>query len=238
MTPSPRQAWAVVVAAGRGTRMSSTQAKQFLPLCGVPVVEWSLQRLLATSRVVGIQLVLPSSGLPVSCALPALRDPRVDTTSGGAMRMDSVLCGLDALCARGAAMDDWVLVHDAARPCLDAVSLERLLDGVTAPDGGLLAVPVADTLKRAHGAAADAVVADTVSRADLWRAQTPQMFPLGSLFDALTAAKTAGIDVSDEAGAMEHAGYRPRLIMGDAANIKITTDDDLLLATALLGAQQ
>jgi 2-C-methyl-D-erythritol 4-phosphate cytidylyltransferase len=128
--------------------------------------------------------------------------------------------------------EDWVLVHDAARPCLSAVALRRLIDEVGNDEtGGLLALPVADTLKRADG---EDRIAATVPREDLWQAQTPQMFRYGLLIEALR--RTTGSGVTDEAGAIERIGLRPKLVMGETRNLKITYPEDLELARLVLGA--
>jgi 2-C-methyl-D-erythritol 4-phosphate cytidylyltransferase len=150
---------------------------------------------------------------------------------GGAQRSQSVRLALAALDGR-AGPDDWVLVHDAARPCLDAHDLERLLGRLgTHPVGGLLAIPVADTLKRAQGG-------ETVDRSGLWRALTPQMFRYGRLCAALDQAHAAGRFPSDEAQALEWTGEHPALIEGAATNLKITTGEDLVLAAAVLAARR
>jgi 2-C-methyl-D-erythritol 4-phosphate cytidylyltransferase len=150
---------------------------------------------------------------------------------GGAERCHSVLNGLERLADR-AKDEDWVLVHDAARPCLSGAEVERLFD-VLQDDavGGLLAVPLADTLKSAdeHGR-----VERTVPRERLWRALTPQMFRYGLLKSALSSAIAAGVAVTDEASAIEHAGHRPVLVAGRAANLKVTGPEDLALAEAVL----
>jgi len=152
---------------------------------------------------------------------------------GGATRAETVLNGLDAM-SRICAADDWVLVHDAARPCLPDDMLAKLLDEVADdPVGGLLAVPVADTLKRAASDSASGTRAEaTVPRADLWQAQTPQMFRHGMLSQAL---RTAGADMTDEASAVEQLGLQPRLIESDSRNLKVTYPQDLELAALILG---
>ncbi|MFP5507268.1 MAG: 2-C-methyl-D-erythritol 4-phosphate cytidylyltransferase, partial [Gammaproteobacteria bacterium] len=153
---------------------------------------------------------------------------------GGAERADSVLNALQVLRER-AADDDWVLVHDAARPCVRADDLRRLIDALRDdPVGGLLAVPVRDTMKQATD---DGRCAATVDRSRLWHALTPQMFRLGALRAALIAAHTDGIAVTDDASALEHAGQRPRLVEGHADNIKITRPEDLALAEFFLRQQ-
>ena len=147
--------------------------------------------------------------------------------TGGAERCHSVLNGLEAL-RQHADLTDWVLVHDAARPCLAVADLDRLMNELADdPVGGLLAAPVRDTLKQADSAGR---VATTVDRSRLWHALTPQMFRLGRLRDALNAALARGLLVTDEAGAMEAAGFAPRLIEGRADNVKITRPEDLALA--------
>lgn len=153
---------------------------------------------------------------------------------GGVTRAESVFNGLNHLLANGAAPSDWVLVHDAARCCLPAEALARLIDELdTDPCGGLLALPVADTLKRQDN---DSRVAATVPRDGLWQAQTPQMFRHGLLSQALAISSSA--DITDEASAIERLGLCPRLVRGDASNFKVTYAQDIRLAAALLSAGQ
>lgn len=153
---------------------------------------------------------------------------------GGVTRAESVFNGLNHLLANGAAPSDWVLVHDAARCCLPAEALARLIDELdTDPCGGLLALPVADTLKRQDN---DSRVAVTVPRDGLWQAQTPQMFRHGLLSQALAISSSA--DITDEASAIERLGLCPRLVRGDASNFKVTYAQDIRLAAALLSAGQ
>jgi 2-C-methyl-D-erythritol 4-phosphate cytidylyltransferase len=164
---------------------------------------------------------------------PAVTLPKVITASGGKERSDSVRNGLLALSGQARA-DDWVLVHDAARPCVSRQDVDKLLDRVHAhPVGGLLAAPAADTLKRANK---DKEVIGTVDRTSLWRALTPQMFRYSLLLDALTRALAAGESPTDEAQALEWAGRRPLIVEGSTTNIKITSADDLVIAVALLAA--
>ncbi|WP_043766837.1 2-C-methyl-D-erythritol 4-phosphate cytidylyltransferase [Algiphilus aromaticivorans] len=220
--------WAVVVAAGSGSRMGDGVPKQFRPLAGRSLLAWSLQALRASTRIAGIAVVLPADASLDDAGIEDSKGLiRVD---GGAERMDSVAAGLAALRTAGADEQAHVLVHDGARPCLPSEALTRLLSEADGPDGGLLALPMSDTVKRANGD----VVADTLDRAALWRAQTPQCFPLGVLATAIESARAAGAVCSDEAQAMERAGYHPRLVRGDARNIKLTTPDDWPLAAWLL----
>ena len=150
---------------------------------------------------------------------------------GGARRCDSVLAGLAALAGAGAGEQDWVLVHDAARPCLSPADLERLLDAGSAhPVGALLAEPVTDTIKRSDGGSK---CESTVDRSRLWRALTPQMFRYGPLSRAFRAAMGAGREPTDEAQAMEWQGEAPLLVAAVDSNIKITSPRDLELAAAI-----
>jgi len=235
--------WLVVPAAGSGSRFGAASPKQYAQLAGRTVIEWALAPFLEDARCAGIVVALaPQDGewariaarLPL--AGPGAR-PSVTAVAGGARRSLSVRAALAALAGRAAA-DDWVLVHDAARPCLESPDLERLLAALAShPVGGLLATPAADTLKRAPGAAPDAEVApvsETVDRAALWRALTPQMFRYGRLCAALDAAHAAQRFPTDEAQALEWQGEPPLLVPGAASNLKITTAEDLLLAAAIL----
>ena len=222
--------WAVVPAAGRGERFGGPRPKQYHPLAGRTVIEWALAPLLQEPRIRRVVVALtPDDGHWTRLALSD--DERVRAVAGGAERSGSVWNALRALSGEASA-SDWVLVHDAARPCLGAGDLDRLLrDGMADPQGALLAAPVADTLKREDG---EGRVAATVSRERLWRALTPQLFPLQALREALARQAGAGRTVTDEAMAMEQAGFRPRLLSGDPANIKITIPADLELARHLL----
>jgi 2-C-methyl-D-erythritol 4-phosphate cytidylyltransferase len=172
----------------------------------------------------------PALSLPTT---PVVTLPRVVTAAGGKERSDSVRNGLAALAGRASA-DDWVLVHDAARPCVLRQDVDRLLDRVQShPIGGLLAAPAADTLKRAGP---DKDVLETVDRASLWRALTPQMFRYGRLREALDRALSEGRSPTDEAQALEWMGQRPLIVEGSTTNLKITSADDLVIAVALLAA--
>jgi len=222
--------WAVVPAAGVGARMQADRPKQYLPLLGRTVVEHALQRLLTHPRISGAVVAISSSDgwwpqLNIETEKPLW------IAEGGEERCHSVLNALQAL--DGQAGDgDWVLVHDAARPCLRGEDVDELIRRCEGhPVGGLLAVPVRDTLKRADAAQN---VQATVDRSHLWHAQTPQMFRLGQLRAALQQALAAGSLVTDEASAMERAGHAPLLVEGHADNIKITHPEDLALAELFL----
>jgi 2-C-methyl-D-erythritol 4-phosphate cytidylyltransferase len=233
--------WLVMPAAGSGSRFGADGPKQYAPLEGRTVIEWALAPFLADTRCAHIVVALARDDTGWEQVAARLHAPGTSTLTavgGGAQRSHSVRLGLAALEGR-AGLDDWVLVHDAARPCLDAHDLERLLGRLgTHPVGGLLAIPAADTLKRAQGEGTGSGVAHTVDRSGLWRALTPQMFRYGRLCAALDQAHAAGRFPGDEAQALEWTGEHPALIEGAATNLKITTGEDLVLATAVLRARR
>ena len=227
--------WLVMPAAGTGRRFGSQLPKQYAPLLGRTVIEWALAPFIADPQCRGITVAL--------CAEDELwpqvaaRLPAITTVAGGAQRSESVLNGLRSLAGR-ATEQDWVLVHDAARPCLPGEDLARLLTQLAGHDtGGLLAAPAADTLKYAPAGTVSAVER-TVDRTALWRALTPQMFRLGALRKALEAAHDAGRTPTDESQALEWVGARPQLVAGSAANVKVTTAQDLIVASAILSSRQ
>ena len=231
---TPRH-WVMIPAAGVGRRMASTIPKQYLPLAGRPVIVHALTALLEHPRIAGAVVAISADDgwWPDIAATLALTKP-LRIVAGGAERSYSVLNGLMAL-QEWAAPDDWVLVHDAARPGLRREDVDQLLSELADdPVGGLLAIPVRDTLKQADAAGR---VAATVDRSLLWHALTPQMFRLGLLYAALSAALTRGLPITDEAAAMEAAGFAPRLIAGRTDNLKITHPEDLALAEFYLTRQ-
>ncbi|TWI08254.1 2-C-methyl-D-erythritol 4-phosphate cytidylyltransferase [Aerolutibacter ruishenii] len=222
--------WAVVPAAGRGTRFGGEVPKQYLQAAGRPLIEHALTTLLAHPQVVGAMVALAADdarwpgwtslqGKPVLCCV------------GGGERADSVLAALDALPA-DAPTNALVLVHDAARPNLAADDLDRLIAAATAhADGAILGAPVRDTLKRAD---TECTIVATEPREGLWRAFTPQAFRRDALSAALRAVRASGVLATDEAMAMERAGARPLLVEGREDNLKVTTPADLVLADYLL----
>lgn len=228
--------WAIIPAAGVGSRMQTEEPKQYLQINGQAVLAHSIARLEAVAAVERIVVALhPQDDRWATLGLPT--GPRLQTCIGGADRCHSVLNALNALNALSDHVqpDDWVLVHDAVRPCVSIGDIEHLLEAVTDhPIGGLLAVPVSSTLKRAGP---DGNVSATVDRAHLWQAGTPQVFRYELLHTALTEAIAAGELVTDEAAALELAGFAPRLVRGRADNIKITYPEDLVLARLILAAQ-
>lgn len=240
-----RRVFAVVPAAGRGARFDPTSKgfpKQYAPLLGASVIEWSLRALLNESRIEKVVVVVAADDVrwPALAAaggengILAGAASKLLSAVGGASRQESVLSGLRALHA-SAAPDDWVLVHDAARPCLDGADVRALIEALDGGAGGaVLAAPIVDTVKRESGG----VVSETVDRTGLWRALTPQVFALGDLERALADAARRGITVTDEAQAMERLGGRPRLVEGSPFNIKVTRAEDLAAASQILKGRE
>ncbi|XVO88696.1 2-C-methyl-D-erythritol 4-phosphate cytidylyltransferase [Pseudomonas palleroniana] len=216
--------WAVIPAAGVGARMAADRPKQYLQLGGRTILEHSLGCFLDHPSLKGLVVSLASDD-PYWPELACAGDARIHHADGGSERSGSVLNALLQLNALGASDDDWVLVHDAARPNLSRDDLDKLLSELADdPVGGLLAVPARDTLKRVdkHGR-----VMETVDRSLIWQAYTPQMFRLGALHRALADSLVADAVITDEASAMEWSGQAPRLIEGRSDNIKVTRPEDL-----------
>ncbi len=224
-TPELPPFWALIPAAGIGSRMAADRPKQYLEVAGKTIIEHSLACFLDHPQLLGVVVSLALDD-PYWPHLACAAEPRLQRAEGGRERADSVLNGLLRLSELGARDGDWVLVHDAARPNLARSDLDLLLAELAAdPVGGLLAVPARDTLKRAGP---DGRVRETVDRATIWQAYTPQMFRLGELQRALADALLAGVVITDEASAMEWAGHAPRLIEGRGDNLKVTRPEDLL----------
>jgi 2-C-methyl-D-erythritol 4-phosphate cytidylyltransferase len=225
--------WVIVPAAGIGRRMGSERPKQYLELVGLPVLAHVLHRFAQLPQVAALVVALhPEDRYWHSLNKPA--HLKLHTVAGGAERCHSVYNALIALADR-ADDQDWVLVHDAARPCIRMADVSRLLRDIDRhPVGGLLALPLTDTVKRADTAAG---VEATLDRSLLWRAQTPQIFRYGPLKTALQRAMAENRMVTDESQAMELAGYRPLLVAGSADNIKITDMQDMKLAELYLQLQ-
>ena len=224
--------FAIVPAAGSGSRFGAGRPKQYLDLLGRPLIFHTLAALTAHPAIERVWVVLaPDDPWWPRYDWSELGAKLETVRCGGATRAESVTNGLQAA-AMVAADDDWVLVHDAARPCISAAMLDALFaDLAQDPVGGILAVPVADTLKRAD---TEQRVAATEPRDGLWQAQTPQMFRYGLLGDALQKCR----DVTDEAGAVEALGLKPKLVRGDATNLKVTYPADLALAAMILRARK
>jgi 2-C-methyl-D-erythritol 4-phosphate cytidylyltransferase/2-C-methyl-D-erythritol 2,4-cyclodiphosphate synthase len=228
-----RRIWAVVPAAGRGERFEKSAGrshppKQYAALAGSTVLECSLRALLAEPRIERVVVALAPGDAHWREHAP--RSEKLLTTLGGASRQDSVLAGLKKL-REHAAPADWVLVHDAARPCLESADVAALIAALEAgASGAVLAAPVVDTVKRER----DGTVCETVDRSGLWRALTPQAFALGELERALEEAARSNVSVTDESQAMERQGVRPVLVQGSPFNIKVTRAADLPVAARIL----
>lgn len=224
--------YAVIPAAGSGSRMGGAIEKQYQLLNSVPMIAHAMMVLAREPRIDKLFVVLSPTDKRWNNYEWQGWEERIEVLRcGGKTRAETVLNALDAM-SDICQPDDWVLVHDAARPCLPDEMLDRLLDELADdPVGGLLAVPVADTLKRAAADTASGTRAEaTVPRAGLWQAQTPQMFRHAMLVDALRAA---GGDTTDEASAIEKMGRQPRLVESDNRNLKVTYPQDLELAALI-----
>jgi len=219
--------WGLLPAAGVGRRFGGQRPKQYQLLAdGRTLLEASVQALLDGADMAGVMVALAEPD-PLWPAQAIADDDRVMHCAGGEERAHSVYQGLEALLAQGAADSDWVLVHDAARPGLSAGALQRLIEQCRrSGEGAILALPVRDTLKRSD---ANGRIVATVARDGLWQAQTPQMFPLGALRAALGQALAGTTPPTDEAAAMEAAGARVHLVMGELGNLKVTYPEDLSL---------
>jgi 2-C-methyl-D-erythritol 4-phosphate cytidylyltransferase len=223
--------WAVVPAAGVGKRMNADRPKQYLELAGRTVIEHTLNRLLQSGVFSAIAVAISAED-PYWPNLEITRHPSVVTAPGGKERADSVLSGLNTIRAQ-AAPDDWVLVHDAARPCLTSEDIQKLIDTLQQDEvGGILALSSHDTLKQVKGNG----IVGTLDRGVIWRALTPQMFRYGLLKSAL-AAMQGDPRITDEASALELQGYCPKIVEGRPDNIKITRPEDLALAQFYLEQQ-
>ena len=229
--------WAIVPAAGIGSRMAPSESepapKQYRQLLGRAVLSHTLGKLLAISEIKKIIVAL-NAGDRFWPGLPEAAEPRVVTVTGGSERLYSVLNALQAL--DQAQADDWVLVHDAVRPCVSVADIRELISGLAMHAvGGLLGAPVDNTLKKIG---VDRQVLQTVDREFLCNALTPQMFRYSVLLQALEHAVTQGVAVTDEASAVELSGQQPQVVMGSKFNIKITHEEDLAVAELLLGRER
>ncbi|HKW53881.1 MAG TPA: bifunctional 2-C-methyl-D-erythritol 4-phosphate cytidylyltransferase/2-C-methyl-D-erythritol 2,4-cyclodiphosphate synthase [Stellaceae bacterium] len=219
---------ALVVAAGRGTRLGAPLPKQYLPLAGKPLLRYSLETLARHPAIAHVRVVFnPDDQAQYDAASRGL--DLLPPVAGGAARQDSVRLGLESL---DGLKTERVLIHDGARPFLDTATIDRVLGALDQAPGAIPALPLRDTVKRG----ADGVVTDTVDRSSLWRAQTPQGFHYRPILAAHRAA--AGNDLSDDAAVAERAGLAVRLVAGSEENFKVTTGDDLLQAERLLAARQ
>lgn len=224
---------ALIPAAGRSVRFGGVTLKQYTHLSGTPVISHSIEAVLRHEAVHAVTVALaPDDGIFEQLIRPHW--PQVNTVTGGDSRAQTVMNGLDFIRTVDPA-SEWVMVHDAARPCLSRQDLAALLEtGLASEHGAILAVPVSDTLKRAGG---NRQIEATVDRTGLWAAQTPQLFRTAELARHLEAALEAGESPTDEAAAMEFSGIHPLLVEGSPTNIKITGSDDLALAEFILQRQ-
>lgn len=229
---NPPRCYALLPCAGVGARSGAACPKQYVEIAGAPMVAHTLAALAQVPRIAASLVVLAPDDVRFEALLPSFIGAHGWVCRrGGATRADTVSGGLDELLARGARPDDWVLVHDAARCLIRPAWVDALIDAcLDDPVGGLLALPLADTLKAGH----DGRVRATIDRADKWAAQTPQMFRIGLLQQALAQAGDA---VTDEAGAIEALGHAPRLVVGALENFKLTVASDFALAARLLETQ-
>lgn len=237
----PAKLWAVIPAAGVGSRMGAAAPKQFLLLDGLALLIHSTAAMLNCDQIAGVVVVVAQHDQQSGALLTHLSERPMHKgrllvlAQGGATRSQTVMQGLTALARDfAAAPSDWALVHDAARPGLSQTALNRLIQSVLERDvGGLLALPVTDTVKLSEVNDAS-TVARTIPRESLWLAQTPQLFRLGQLHRALADALLNNIEVTDEASAMEAAGHPVQLVLGERRNLKVTVPEDLLQLDAML----
>jgi len=225
--------WGIVPAAGVGKRMQADRPKQYLPLNKTTVIEQTLTRLLDVEQITAVVVAISRED-PYWPELGISRNPRILTAVGGKERADSVLSALNAI-ADKASDNDWVLVHDAARPCITQSDVEYMIGELhDHPVGGILALASHDTLKSVND---DLAITDTVDRSKIWRALTPQMFRYRALKNALQEAADKGWIMTDDASAMELQGKHPKIITGRSDNLKITRPEDLALAQFYLEQQ-
>ncbi len=229
----PPRVWAVVPCAGSGSRAGSAQPKQYQAIAGAPLVVHTLRALAAVPQIRKTLVVVAAGDVFLDPFLNEFASLSV-AYCGGNTRTKPVFNGLNYLKRLGATENDWVLVHDAARCLVTPALVAQLISACWADEvGGLLALPLPDTLKSATGGRVGA----TVERADKWLAQTPQMFRLGALLAAIQACDAAGLAVTDESSAIEAQGLRPLLVTGSAQNFKVTYPEDFAFAESLLNAR-
>jgi 2-C-methyl-D-erythritol 4-phosphate cytidylyltransferase len=222
--------WFVVPAAGIGQRMGADRPKQYMPLSRSTVLEYTLQTILSIRNIAGIVVAIHPNDTYWPQTHLSQHD-KITTVIGGAERCDSVLAALQSLQGR-VSNNDWVLVHDAARPCVLPETIYHLIDTLLGDEvGGILGVPSSDTLKKVGN---DGFIKETIKREQIWQAQTPQMFRYEILRLSLMHAISVKNDVTDEASAVEKIGYSVRMVQGHSDNIKITHADDLSRAEAII----
>lgn len=227
--------WAIVPAAGVGKRMASGTPKQYLSIHGKTILEHSIERLLSVVDIAGVIVAIHEQD-KIWANLAISKHPQVKVVLGGQERMHSVMNALRFLKTINNQQNQFVLVHDAVRPCVRASDIQKLIHALSTDDvGGLLAAPLVDTLKRSD---AQGRVAETIDRSHCWRAQTPQMFRIALLKKSFEVLLNRKRIVSDEAAALEASGFKPKIIEGHSDNIKLTLPGDLALVEAILTAQK
>ncbi|MDD9176268.1 2-C-methyl-D-erythritol 4-phosphate cytidylyltransferase [Aliivibrio sp. S2TY2] len=225
----PSSIVAIVPAAGVGSRMKADRPKQYLVLNGKTVLEHTIEQLLSYPLIENVVVAI-TDGDPYFPELAIAQDSRVIRVSGGKERADSVLSGLSYV--QENQLTEWVMVHDAARPCIRHSDIEKLIDDVIPEHvGGILATPVRDTMKQAN---TDTTIEKTIDRSVLWHALTPQLFTTELLYLALKTGLDKGLSITDESSAIELMGHQPKLVQGRADNLKITQPEDLDLAAFYL----
>ncbi|MEO0369610.1 MAG: 2-C-methyl-D-erythritol 4-phosphate cytidylyltransferase, partial [Pseudomonadota bacterium] len=234
--------WGIIPAAGAGTRLGTTRAKQYLEIAGQSLLERSILGLVKAIDFENLIICVPPQDETANQLLKEnavlsiqFEAGNIRLVEGGETRAHSVSNGLAALSAQ-ASDEDWVLVHDAARPLVSARDLQTLMDSISAHEvGGILATPAKDTLKQASGSSIEqTLIEQTLDRSMIWNAQTPQVFRFGLLRAAMQDALQASAQITDESSAVERQGFKPLLVASQDINIKITTPEDLLIAEAIL----
>tara|TARA_Y100000741_G_scaffold275303_1_gene215217 strand:- start:461 stop:1153 length:693 start_codon:yes stop_codon:yes gene_type:complete len=229
--PKSYKYWVIIPAAGTGQRMGGAIPKQYVSVCGKTVIEHTIDNFIDRKEIESICVSISKSDKYWS-TLPISKNKKIITTVGGSERYQSVYNGLSAI-KDEADNDDWVLVHDAVRPCLTKSVIDRLITEISSDVvGGILALPCTETMKRINDRNQ---IKETVNRESVWRAQTPQMFKYGKLFSAIKKVIDENIFITDEAMAMEFSNYKPVVILGDENNIKITHKIDLKHLELFLG---
>ncbi|WP_018625521.1 2-C-methyl-D-erythritol 4-phosphate cytidylyltransferase [Kangiella aquimarina] len=230
MNNNKTKIWALIPAAGIGTRMKSELPKQYLEIDGKTILEHSLSKFLEHPSIDKVVVALHPNDNHWA-KIKIANHSKIITVEGGATRAESVLNGLKAI-QQQHQQDDWVMVHDAARPCLDAGSIDALIQaGKESKHGAILAIPSVDTVKLAN---ANQTIDKTLNREQIWLAQTPQYFPVQILADAIETGLEQGLAITDEASAIEAQGMHPALVIGTRKNIKVTQPEDMMLASVWL----
>ncbi len=237
MNTETTKIWAIVPAAGVGSRVGAAVPKQYIRVNGLSVIEHTLNKLAACESIEKIIVALSQEDEHF-INLSTINAHPIQIVEGGKERSDSVLSALEYL-KTIADDNDWVLVHDAARPCVLTEDINRLISKLKPHEvGGILGLPVKDTMKRVTGSKMKAQIVETIDRENMWHALTPQMFRIGTLYDAITECHKNKLIVTDEASAIEQLGLKPAIVEGRASNIKITQPDDIQLAAFYLGLQE